>query len=53
MKIIPDGLRGGGAIERSPPETGKETTGEKIVDPGANMAVEIFLAISGKLLDKF
>lgn len=28
-----------GAVKRSPSKTGEETTGERIVDPGANMAV--------------
>jgi hypothetical protein len=38
-----DGLRCGGAVKRSPPEPGEETTCRKKIDPGANMAVKYFL----------
>jgi len=44
----PPGLRYLGAVERSPPETGKETTGKRIVDCGANIAALVPCNLQGK-----
>ena len=42
VKTAPDGLRCGGAVERSPPEPEEETTGKRIIEPGGKYGRQIF-----------